>query len=267
MNTNTGLLLSVALILGAYFPAAAADSWRVEVSGLRVVAAPPAGSKDDSHGAFFQAPGVTVVATLTPPAGNIVSIKQSDSKLDSFTDDKGTDLLAVKSGNPFNRAGFGVMDSKGAYATVELQVAGLPAKGATTLNIIGKVGLQTASQTNQFTVENLEVKTNTAFTLGDLPVVISNVGTNRNPWMAKEYKYSITFSSPRDLESISSLEFFDGQGKKIEARKSSWGGGFMGYMMEYNIKQNVDHVKLVATCWQDLKTVEVPLAIKTGLGL
>jgi hypothetical protein len=33
------------------------------------------------------------------------------------------------------------------------------------------------------------------------------------------------------------------------------------------MKENVDRVKIVATCWQDLKTVEVPINIKTGIGL
>jgi hypothetical protein len=78
----------------------------------------------------------------------------------------------------------------------------------------------------------------------------------------------VTFSSLRDLESISTLEFFDASGNKIEAVKRSWGGGgLLGYMMQYDVKQNMDHAKIVATCWQDLKTVEVPFSIKTGVGL
>jgi hypothetical protein len=97
--------------------------------------------------------------------------------------------------------------------------------------------------------------------------MISDVGTNRNSWMAKDYPYSVTFSSPRDLECIASLEFFDAQGNKIESRKSSWGGGFLGYMVEFNLKQNVERAKILANCWQDLKTVEAPFAIKTGVGL
>ena len=70
------------------------------------------------------------------------------------------------------------------------------------------------------------------------------------------------------LESISKLEFYDAQGNKVEAQKRSWGGGgFLGYMVEYVFKKGPDRAKIVATCWQDLKTVEVPFSVKTGVGL
>jgi len=214
-------------------------------------------------------PGTTVSASLTLSAGNIVKLNQEESKLISFTDDKGTDLTAgPQSQDPFNKPGISFQFSEDgkAAAIFDMKASGQPAKGATSLNISGTLNAQIAGSTKQFTVENVEMKTNVSFTLGDLPLRISEVGTNRNAWMAKDYKYSITFSSPRDMEGISSLEFFDAQGNKIPARKSSWGGGFLGYMMQFDIKQNVDRAKIVANCWQDLKTVDVPISIKTGVG-
>jgi hypothetical protein len=250
-------------------PLLAADTgqWNVQVTGLRVITQPE-DSKNNFNGALQAPSGVAVEARLTPPAGKIIGIDQFASKLDSFTDDKGTDLLAVKSENPFNKPGFGMMDySKNTYATVTMQAAGLPAKGATSLNLTGKVALQVADGTNQFTLANVELKAKTAFNLGDLAMAISNVGTNRNSWGAKEYPYSVTFTSLRDLQTIANLEFFDAQGNPIKARKSSWGGGFGGYMMEYEFAKQADRVKIIATCWQGLDTVEVPISIKTGLGL
>jgi hypothetical protein len=263
----TTQLLCLAVLVVSYRAAAEdTNQWKIQVAGLRVVV-PPANTNENARGAFFASPGVTVVATLTSSSGKIVSINQFESKLNSFADDKGTDLLAMKSEDPFNKPGFGTMDAKESYATVEMQVASLPAKGATSLNIAGKVSMLIASSSKQFTVESVEMKTNASFSLGDLPVMISAMGTNHNSWQAKDYPYSIIFSSLRNLECISSLEFFDPQGSKIAAHKSSWGGGFMGYMMEYDIKQTVVRAKIVATCWQDLKTVEVPISIKTGIGL
>src|SRR5208283_4695168 len=128
------LWLLAFLILNTRLLADDASQWKVQVTGVRIVA-PPADSKENSRGAFFAAPGVSVAAMLTPANGKIVSIDQFSSKLDSFTDDKGTDLLAVKSEDPFNKPGFGMMDNKETYATVEIQSAGLPAKGAAALNI------------------------------------------------------------------------------------------------------------------------------------
>lgn len=267
INPTRRLLVFGLLISSLTLFAADTNHWDVQVAGLRVIT-PSTDSKNNFNGALMAPPGVAVEVRLTPPYGKVVNINQNASKVDSFTDDKGTDLLAVRSDNPFSKPGFGIMDaSKGTYATAAIQAAGLPAKGATGLNISGTVVLEIATGTNLFTVDNVEMKTNATFNIDDLPVIISNVGTNRNQWMAKNYQYSVTFSSFRDLGNISNLEFFDPQGNKIGASKSSWGGGPLGYMIEYNIKQKVDRMKIVATCWQGLETVEVPISIKTGLGL
>lgn len=241
------------------------SQWNIKVAGIRIVA-PAADKKEGAQGAFFQPPGVTVVAVITPVVGKIVSIDQFNSKVDSFTDDQGTDLLAAKSESPFNKPGFGMMDAKDSCATVEIHSAGVPAKGTLALNISGKVTVKIAAGTNQFTIESVDITNNTSFTCGDLPIKITKAGLGKAMFSNKE-EFSVTFSSTKDLESISTLDFFDAQGNKIEAHKSSWGGGMGDYMVEYVFKKSVDHTKIVATCWTDLKTMEVPLSVKTGLGL
>jgi hypothetical protein len=69
------------------------------------------------------------------------------------------------------------------------------------------------------------------------------------------------------MDSISTLDFYDAQGHKVDALKRSWGGGFLGSMIQYDLKQNLDHAKIVATCWQRLQTIDVPFTVKTGAGL
>jgi len=39
------------------------------------------------------------------------------------------------------------------------------------------------------------------------------------------------------------------------------------YSVEYTLKKSIDHAKVIVTCWQDMKTVEIPVSLKTGLGL
>ena len=205
------------------------NQWNIKVAGLRIVA-PATDGKAGSRGAFFSSPGVTVTVTVQPPAGKIVSIDQFDSKLDSFTDDKGTDLMATKSEDPFNKPGINManVDEGGTSAHMDFQAAGLPAKGATVLNISGTLSAKVAAGTKQFTMENADIKTNASFTCGDLPLKISAAGFAKGMFSSKE-EFSVTFSSTQDLDSISTLEFFDAQGGKIEARKSSWGGGLGTY--------------------------------------
>ena len=67
------------------------------------------------------------------------------------------------------------------------------------------------------------------------------------------------------------VEFFDAQGNKIESRmngSSSWNSGTaMTVTWDFALKKNVAKAKIVASYWTDLKTTEVPIAIKTGVGL
>jgi len=266
---TVGRLLPLVLLISAIDCLAAdgTDQWNIKVAGIRIVA-PALDGKPDSRGAFFSPPGVTVTAIVQPPAGKIVSIDQFNSKLDAFNDDKGTDLLATKSEDPFNKPGINMINVNegGATANMDFQAAGLPAKGAAALNISGKLSAKVAAGTKQFTMESVDIKTNASFTCGDLPLKITAAGFGK-AMFSNEKEFSVTFSSSGDLEGIATLEFFDAQGGKIEARKSSWGGGMGTYFVEYVFKASLDHAKIVATCWQDLKTVEVPFSIKTGVGL
>jgi len=250
------------------FAAGETNQLNIQVVGLMVVA--PEGGKDNH--AYCWKPGVTISVLLSPSEGKIVKFNENDSKIDSFSDDKGTDLMAAPlSQDPFNKPGISYMRSSSSdgdsLIMLDLKASGQPAKGATAFHVSVKLNAQIASSTKQFTVDNVEIKTNVSFSLGDLPVMISAAGTNQSAWAAKEYKYSVTFSSLRNLDSISTLEFFDSNGNKIKAVKRSWGGGFLGYMVQYDLKQSMDRAKIVATCWQDLTTVEVPISIKTGVGL
>lgn len=262
-----GRVLLLALLPVRVFADDATNQWKVQVVGVMVVA--PAGGKD--HRSYCWKPGVTVSASLSPAAGKIVKLNQEESKIDSFTDDKGTDLLAAPSSNdPFNKPGISFLslstDGGDSSVIIDLKASGQPAKGATVLNISGKVNAQVAGSTKQFTVENVEIKTNAQFSLGDLAITISHAGLSKGPF-SKTDEFSVTFSSPQNLESIAKLEFYDAQGIKLEAQKRSWGGGFLGYMVEYVFKKSADHARIVATCWQDLKTVDVPVSVKTGVGL
>ncbi len=246
---------------------AAAGEWKIQPVSIRVVA--PEGGEESRS--FCWKPGVTVSVIFAPPEGKIVELNQDESKVNSFTDDRGTDLMAAPpSKDFFNKPGVSFDSSSKDHGTtsaiVDLKASGHPAKGATILNISGTLSAQVADSTKDFTIEGIEIKTNAQFKLGDIPVIISEAGMKKGVFTKKE-EFSVTFSSAHNLDSISTLDFFDSSGKHIEANKRSWGGGFSGYMIEYVFEQTPNRVKIVATCWQGLKTVDVPFTIKTGVGL
>ena len=80
-------------------------------------------------------------------------------------------------------------------------------------------------------------------------------------------KFSVTLSCSKNMESLASLDLYDDQGNSLGAERSSWGGGFGSYFVEYTLKQGADHAKLLATCWTDWKRCEVPIDTTVGLGL
>jgi len=181
-----------------------AIQWKVQVTGLRIVA-PSADGKEDAQGAFFQPPGVTVVAVITMVGGKIVSIDQFKSNVEAFTDDEGTDLLAVKSENLFNKPGFGMMDSKETTATVEIYAA---------------VVLQVATATKEFTIERVDIKTGSTFNLGDMAGKITKGGMSKE-MCGNEEMFTEKLSSMTDLTGISKLKLLDSQDNAIEAQRSS----------------------------------------------
>ena len=267
-----GPLLLTAFILGtpALSTPAADESNQTNFQVVALMVVAPAGGTDSRN--YCWKTGVTVSVLYAPTDGKIVDFDQNESKLVSFTDDKGTDLMAAPpSTDPFNKPGISGMlpQANGGASSIvfDLKASGQPAKGATSFNITGKASLEIAGGTNQITVENVAIKTNSVFSLGDLPLMISEAGTNKNVWGSKDYPYSVTFSSLRDMKNISSMEFFDAAGNKVAAEKRSWGGGPLGYMIQYDFKQLVDRARIVATCWKDLKTIELPIAVKATAGL
>jgi hypothetical protein len=253
---HRALLLAVLAAACCVAPEAVAE-WNVQVAGLRVVAPAPGG--DDGLRAFNWSPGVTVSLLVTAQQGNIVSVDNNKSKITSFTDDKGTVLSAATA-----RRSFSSSSESGPSVIIEANASGQPTKGATLLNIVGKIVAQTASQTKQFAAENVAFKTGTEFRIGNIPLTIA--GTRLS---GKDL--TVTLKAKQDLAAVSRLEFYDEQENKIESRRSSWStsgsGPDMNVSWDFILKENAERGKIVATCWTDLKTVEVPFSVKAGVGL
>lgn len=80
---------------------------------------------------------VTVILRLTGRA--IVGFEPAQSKLEGFTDDKGTDLLAATEDGQFPRPRVTAELAEGHYGLVSFRGPGIPAAGATRVRIRGTV--------------------------------------------------------------------------------------------------------------------------------
>ncbi|HEY2084093.1 MAG TPA: hypothetical protein VGI88_15025, partial [Verrucomicrobiae bacterium] len=123
------MVLSLCLLpLLALTPASKAQTppgWKVQVTGVRVVAPAPEGN--DKLRAFNWFPGVTVALLVTAPEKSIISVSKDSSKITSFTDDKGTDLLAPEAGTVDYSSWFNSDSAAEKSVSVEVKASGQPA--------------------------------------------------------------------------------------------------------------------------------------------
>src|SRR5580698_10587108 len=145
---STSHLACLAAFISTIQSQAADAACQAKVTVVAVMVVAPEGGKDNRS--FCWKPGVTVSAMITPEAGKIIKINDSKSKIESFADDKGTDLMAAPaSDDPFNKPGLSVQMSSSeegeASVIMDLKAAGQPAKGATLFNISGKMVAQVAA--------------------------------------------------------------------------------------------------------------------------
>jgi len=264
------LLLTGIFLVRLSFALEVTNGCKVEVVGVRVVAV-----AKDNHDFEWAlrggAPGVTVLLKLTLAEGKIVGLNTDESKVDSFTDDQGTDLVDwhTKSSlisEPMISTWLGFQPQLGGASSdfVKLTAPTQPAKGATQFHIKGKIAVQIASQTNQVAAENVKLASGTELTLGQTAWVISDVRPDGG-------KYVVSLKTKDDISTLAQLGFYDELGNQIPSEP---GGsaiqtsdkGKIG-RLDFLLKKTAERVKVVATCWTDLKTVMVPFSVKTGMGL
>jgi hypothetical protein len=268
-----GWIFFTSLFLTAIRSIAADDTnqWNVQVTSLQIIAPHPKGTNEVREKMIYKIetetdrlPGVTVKLRITAPNGQVVGRRAEDSSLKSFTDDKDGNLLAQST--PENYAGeveSGI--SRYSFTSgeptlfVEIRAPNLPSKGATELNIIGKISVQTATGSKQFTAENVKFKPSAEFNFGDLKLTVSDARI-----MDTDKTFGVTLDSKQDLSGISTIEFFDSRGNKIKPLVTSEDGNFQ---IVWLFQKPLDGAKIIGTYWTGFKTTEVPITLKIGLGL
>jgi hypothetical protein len=254
------------------------NQWKVQVTSLQIIAPHPKSTNEvrekliqKMEAEQDRLPGVAVKLRVTAPDGQVVGWNYEDSSLQSFTDDKGSNLLAQASQENY----VGESESGISYTAftrgepslvVEIRAPNLPSKGAADLNIIGKISVQTATGSEQqFTAENVKLTLGAKFNLGDLKLTVSD-----EQIMDKDKTFGVTLDSKQDLSSISTLEFFDSRGNKIKPLITPTGAVTSeagDFQMVWLFQKPLNGVKIIGKYWTGFKTTEVPIAVKIGLGL
>ena len=199
--------------------------------------------------------GTTMVLWVKMPAGQgLIEIDDDASVLQSFGDDKGTNM-----GGKFGSFPQEFKDGSG--GTVEIASSAFAAQGATALLAEGSLALTVATGTRKTRVANVRLQNDAKFTFGKIPITVSEVETQSED-------QTFTFKLPRQvMESIKEVVFFDAKGEPIEGRRT--GSGYMNDSAEmgFSVKTAAKTLTVEFEAWQGLRTVKVPFKVKSGLSL
>lgn len=216
-----------------------------------------------------------LVLLVEPGQGRLIALDLEASRLDSFTDDKGRDLVAKPDGQDgvSSQVGFSpntAISEDGKAAVVQVQGRRVPTAGATQLSAGGTLVFQHSASGRQVThlARNVKLKKGETFKLGDVTFTIRNV-TGMEVDRYKLRRVEVTHD--RDLDALGPVRFLDGEGKEIASKVLGWGssraGGQIQHERTFLITQDVESVSVSADGWADAKPLAVPFRVKAGLGL
>lgn len=207
--------------------------------------------------------GMTLDVLVKPSGKHLTGVDFKASKLESFTDDKKTDLH-TKSGGLFGSGGsdwlnefFVQYSPEGDAVTLQVKSNAKPAKGAE--KILLKASLVLRMGKDEKTTEKKEIafKANEEAAVGPFKVKISQFGNQFN-----------VISSEENLKSI---EVVDENGKEVKlgppGRMRQMNGGKTEYHYSYFLFQKTAKVSIKASYFEKVESVKVPMELQVGLGL
>ena len=189
------------------------------------------------------------------PAGQgLIEIDEDESLLQSFGDDKGTNMGGKFGNFPQRVQGRRRRDHRDREHR-------LCCGGATALVAEGSVAMTVATGTRKIARRQGAAAEHAKFTFEKTPIVVAEVETETD-----EQKF--TLNLPRRLmESIKDVAFFDVKGQPIEGSRT--GSGYMNDAAEmgFTVKTAAKTLTLEFEAWQGLRTIKVPFKVRAALGL
>ena len=268
MKINSKLLLLFTCI-GLAATSHAQTSPKVKVAGVRVINQ-VIGTENNKLVPFNTFSKGSALALLVESSNAIIKFDERASKVDSFTDDKGTNLLVKEKGS-FQNAGFGSfpkISEDGKAAMIEISGGGVPAAGAMSLETKGTMIFQTASEKKAVRSKPFEFKKGTPVTVGDIEMKVNSVDKPNFGDNAVQIEFQ---TSNKGITMLAGVKFFDASGKELESESA--GSSSMGFGNKYTYGRGFSLKKAVTgkvivefDMWTDLKEVKVPFSIKAGVG-
>jgi hypothetical protein len=229
---------------------------QVSAAGIRVVGL-GLGANGSELRPFNESPGTVVVLAIQAPRGNgIVEVDNRASKLDAFSDDKGTSLLEE------GRVGsFPKVAEDGSAALVEVEVRARPSAGAASVTVQGSVSMTLAAGSKPVRAAGVRLETGQTFKVGTTTMTIGEA-------KVEDESTKITFGLPRSvLITIREVRFFDAKNTPIESRRTGSGYFNEKATLEFDAKTKDKTATVEFELWQNSRIVKVPFNVQVGLGV
>lgn len=213
--------------------------------------------------------GTRVAVRLDLVGQKLISIDREKSKVDSFTDDKNTDLLkaAAAGGRPAK----GTIGLERAFTnrspnTVTFLAPGVPTRGATGVRIKGTLIAVVGKEEKEFKKKEVSLKDGIDLEFGTIKLLKSNFGGR------DERGTRATYEGSRPIISIALL---DSDGKEIASRSvetlgppPAAGLGRPRYRTTLMVTgEAVDNCEIRVKYYNSTEEVKVPVDLQVGPGL
>jgi hypothetical protein len=226
---------------------------------------------------LLPAEGTRVILMLQIPDRAVLAYDSKGCKIDSLTDDKGTDLLkgAMPAPEPAGRGGpagtsprvtgtqFGPEGKSGIFT---FSAPGLPAAGAMKLRVKGSVAVVVGSKEKEVEKKDVSIKDGVDLEFGKLSLIESPFN-GRNTTTAVSYK---------GTKPIKKLTLLDADGKEIAIRRSTMpptGSRDLDPTRDFPARfaptdrtAKIDKCTVRVTYFDTVETVTLPVDLETGLG-
>ncbi len=236
--------------------AAAKPNPTVSLAGLQVAAKSLGKARFGDTIAFGGQSGVSLALAVRVAAGTaILDIDDDDCVVDTWTDDKQTDLNIEPDWGSFPNY---TEDLSAGIITVRSPV--IPATGSQQVSIAGSLSVTTAAGTRAVQAKKVALTKGTAFQLGTLAASVSEFeATDTGATLAIKLVGSNT-------NTIKRLRFLDAAGTELESDTNGSMTSSDESEYSYTLKAKATTATVEIEVWQNLQTTKVPFTLTASVG-
>jgi hypothetical protein len=228
----------------------------VSLVGLQVAAKSLGKARFGDTVAFGGQTGVSLaLAVKVAPGTAILDIDDDDCTVETWTDDKQTDLNIEPDWGSFPNY---TDDLAAGIITVRSPV--VPATGAQQISISGSVSVTTAAGTRAVQAKKVALAKGTSFQLGTFAASIAEFEPTETG-----ASLSVRLAGSR-TNNIKRLRFLDAAGTELEAETNGSMTSSDESEYSYTLKAKATSATIEIEIWQNQQTTKVPFTIAAGVG-